>query len=329
MPPVRFLLIFLLLLAAPLRAFECSGKDLLSEMPLEQRLRLEARAGIAPYGEGLLWRATRGDTDLTIFGTFHTPHDGTQAQFDALLPRAMTADFSYFEMDHEDQTAFEKRAATDASIMFITQGPTLPDLLDDSDWQRLRAQMAERGMPSFMVAKFKPIFVSMMLGMSPCQMKLQKSGAKGIDARLSLALSKAGRETRSIEDSLTTMHILDAFDQAEQVAMIKLSLNLPLKPDDLQETMMRLYGKGRIAMLWEYARAMSIAYGGPTAKADFDKFEDVLLTRRNLNWVDEIEANATGHSVFIAVGAGHLPGKIGLLNLLAEQGYDIERLSLE
>jgi hypothetical protein len=111
--------------------------------------------------------------------------------------------------------------------------------------------------------------------------------------------------------------------------MIKLSLDLPIAPDDLQETMLRLYDKGRIAMLWESARAMSIEYGGPTATADFDKFEDVLLTQRNLKWIDEIEANATGHSVFIAVGAGHLPGKIGLLNLLAERGYQIEPLTLE
>ena len=325
---MRFLLALLLLLATPLRALDCSGTDLLPQMDTEARLKLEARAGIAPFPEGLFWRATKADTRLTIFGTYHVPHADTAAQFEALLPLAEAADFSWFEMDHDDQKAFEKRAATDASIMFITDGPTLPDLLPEDDWQRLRAAMAERGFPSFFTAKFKPIFVSMMLGISPCQAKAQKSGEAGIDARLSRALSDAGHDTRSIEDTMTTMRVLDAFSQEEQIAMIKLTLDLPISPDDLQETMLSLYRKGRISVLWEYGRALSIEYGGPTAESDFAIFERVLLSDRNRAWIDEIEAQAPGHDVFIAVGAGHLPGKTGLLNLLAQRGFAIEPLPL-
>lgn len=325
---MRFLPLLLFLLATPVRAFDCSGTDLLPHMATEDRLRLEARAGMAPYAEGLLWRATKGETDLTLFGTYHIPHDHTAAQFDALLPRARAAEFSYFEMSFDDLKAFEKRAATDASIMFITDGPTLPDLLAEADWQRLRARMADRGIPSFMTAKFKPIFISMMLGLSPCQIRAQSAGDKGIDERLARALAESGRDTRSIEDVMTTVHVLDSFSRAEQIGMIKLSLDLPLDPDDLQETMLQLYQKGRVSMLWEFGRSLSIEFGGPTAKQDFEKFEAVLLTERNRKWIAELEETAAGHTVFVAVGAGHLPGENGLLNLLAQRGYTIERLAL-
>ncbi|MDU8927264.1 TraB/GumN family protein [Alisedimentitalea sp. MJ-SS2] len=318
----------MLLLASPLRAFECGGNDLLPQMPTEDRLRLEARAGIAPYPEGLFWRATRGDTVLTIFGTYHIAHDRTDAQLDALLPHAQAADFSYFEMGYDDMQAFELRAKTDATVMFITDGPTLPEMLDETDWQRLRTLMSDRGMPSFMVAKVKPIFVSMFLGMSPCQFREQSKGTKGIDARLSEALADTGHETRSIEDPMTAVRVLDSFSQEEQVDMIKLSLDLPHDPDDLQTTLLNMYQAGKIALLWEYGRMLSIQHGGTTATEDFGKFEQVLLTRRNHEWIEEIEARAIGHEVFVAVGAGHLPGDDGILNLLSERGFAIERLSL-
>ncbi|MDQ2090202.1 TraB/GumN family protein [Marimonas arenosa] len=326
---MRFLLTFLFLLATPLHAFDCSGTDLLPQMPTEERLKLEARAGIAPYPEGLFWRATRGDTEFTLFGTYHIAHQATADQLDALLPHAQAAELSYFEMSYPDLQAFERRATTDASIMFITDGPTLPELLDEDDWQRLRAAMAERGIPSFMAAKFKPIFVSMMLGLSPCQIKAQTSGEKGIDERLSRALHETGQPGRSIEDVMTTVHVLDSFSEAEQIAMIKLSLDLPIDPDDLQETMLQLYLAGRVSLLWEFGRSLSIQYGGPTAEADFAKFEDVLLTKRNRAWVEELEANATGKKVFVAVGAGHLPGEIGLLRRLEQRGYTIAPLTLD
>ena len=319
---MRFLLFALLLLATPLRAFDCGGTDLLPSMPLEDRLRLEARAGIAPYPDGLFWRATKDGTELTIFGTYHVAHDRTAAQLEALLPHALAADFSYFEMSYDDLKAFEKRSTTDPTLMFTT-GPTLPELLSEHDWQRLRAAMADRGIPSFIAAKFKPIFVSMMLGFSPCRLKAQQAGDKGIDERLSRALHEAGRETRSIEDPMTAVNVLDAFSHDEQIAMVKLSLDLDLDPDDLQATMLSLYRQGRLSLLWEYGRALSLAYGGATADAEFARFETVLLTDRNRAWLAELLANATGHKVFIAVGAGHLPGQNGLLNLLAQEGFAI------
>ena len=326
---MRLLLALLLLLATPLRAFDCGGSDLLPNLPLEERLRLEARAGISPFPEGLFWQATRGDTTLTLFGTFHVSHEGTAAQLAALEPIGKAADFTFFEMNWPDLEAFQKRATTDASIMFITEGPTLPDMLPESEWQRLREAMALRGYPTFLTAKLKPIFVSMMLGFSPCQMKAQMQGEKGIDERLARALHDAGADTRSIEDSLTTARIFDRFSNAEQIAMLHLSLDLPYDPDDLQATMQKLYREGRIALLWEFGRALSIASGGATAEQDFAKFERILLTERNHAWIEAIEAQAPGKNVLVTVGAGHLPGKDGVLNLLREKGYTITPLTLE
>ena len=153
---MRFFLFFLLVLTSPARAFDCGGNDLLPGMDLAERLKLEARAGIAPYDKGLFWQATRGDTTLDIFGTYHLSHSMTSTHLETLLPFAKAADFSFFEMNTQDMEVFEQRAATDPTLMFIGDGPTLPELLEKSDWDRLRSAMSDRGIPSFMTAKFKP-----------------------------------------------------------------------------------------------------------------------------------------------------------------------------
>ncbi len=325
---MRFLTLLLLLLAAPLHAFECGGTNLLTTLEPTKLRALEQKAENTPFHTGIFWRATKGETELTIFGTYHFRHAQTDQQIAALLPFARAADTVWFEMNHDDLNRFEKLGTSDPSLMFITDGPTIPEIMDEADWQRLLTRAAALGIPFFMAAKFKPIFLAMMLGSSPCQMRAQALGDKGIDAKLARLLDAEGLDTRSIEDATTLMTLLDSFSPAEQVAMIKLSLDLPQDPDDLQATLLALYQEGKVALLWEYGRMLSLEHGGPSAESDFDRFEQALLTGRNRNWVETITTEVTGTHAFIAVGAGHLPGHNGLLNLLAESGFTIQRLTL-
>ncbi|MEO5908878.1 MAG: TraB/GumN family protein, partial [Ginsengibacter sp.] len=64
------------------------------------------------------------------------------------------------------------------------------------------------------------------------------------------------------------------------------------------------------------------------AKSEFgsDKYNDLLLNDRNKNWVKQLKEIMKKESVFVAVGAGHLIGEEGLINLLKTQGYKVEPL---
>lgn len=323
---VHSALVLLLLLAEPAKAFDCGGTNLFAQLPEDRRAAITARAEATPHPEGLLWKASRGDAMITIFGTYHIAHSMTLDHFEALEPIALAADLALFEMDAADKRRFESRMASDPSLVFIAQGPTIPELLPEEDWQDLRAMMAERGMPGFLAAKAKPIFLSTMLSLSPCQIRAQTQGARGIDAVLAEFLAKSNKPTASIEDPVTTMQVLDAFSREEQVAMLQLSIHLPLDPDDVQTTMLALYQTGQIGKLWEFGRDVSLEYGGPTAADDFAKFESALLTKRNEAWIDVLEAHAPGKTLFVAVGAGHLPGETGVLRLLEARGWQVERL---
>jgi len=50
---------------------------------------------------------------------------------------------------------------------------------------------------------------------------------------------------------------------------------------------------------------------------------NILVVNRNRRWAKAIPSLIASQSAFIAVGAGHLPGKRGLLQLLAETGYTV------
>ena len=51
----------------------------------------------------------------------------------------------------------------------------------------------------------------------------------------------------------------------------------------------------------------------------------LMIDQRNLNWLDDIENLIQYERAFIAVGMGHLGGEKGLINLLRQKGYTVER----
>ncbi len=315
-------------LAGPAAAL-CEGTDLIAEMPANTRAQLDAAVADTPHPTGLLWQAIRGDTRLTIFGTYHIRHDLTEAHAAALSPLIGDADVAYFEMNLTDKAKAQTAFGSDPSLMFITQGATLPDLLGEDDWQLFKSQMEARGFPGFMAAKMKPIWGSMMLGIGPCQARSGALNAEGIDMLLAKTAQAQGVPDLSLEDWRTVMTLTDAYDMDEQIEMLRLSFAFADDADDLQYTLLQRYLSGEVALVWEYSRYLSLRSGGDAAEEEFAQFEDLLLTRRNRAWVDLLLDQAVGKSVFLAAGAAHMPGETGVLRLLENEGFTVTPLPFD
>jgi len=50
-------------------------------------------------------------------------------------------------------------------------------------------------------------------------------------------------------------------------------------------------------------------------------YMDLLLYGRNRKWANQLATLLPGKSLLIAVGAAHLPGENGVIDLLRKQGY--------
>ena len=51
---------------------------------------------------------------------------------------------------------------------------------------------------------------------------------------------------------------------------------------------------------------------------------DALVKTRNLNWLEEMKSLLPTQSTLYVVGAGHLPGDAGMINLLRDAGYKVK-----
>ena len=54
--------------------------------------------------------------------------------------------------------------------------------------------------------------------------------------------------------------------------------------------------------------------------------QKALITDRNKNMADRIDLLMKKQSIFIAVGAAHLGGEEGLVNLLKRKGYTLKEI---
>ncbi|MEQ8921019.1 MAG: TraB/GumN family protein [Roseovarius sp.] len=319
----------ILLVVQPVAAIAlCEGKDLIDAMPEAERQAVQTRADATPYPEGLLWRAERGETEITIFGTYHFRHAETDAHLERLKPLIDAADAVYLEMSLEDQKGFQTEIARDPSIMFITEGETLPDLLGEADWQHFKAEMEARMIPGFMAAKFKPLWAAMMLGIGPCEARNGGLEGGGIDEMVGEYAAEQGLGTRSLEDFAEVLATLDTEPAEKQIEMIRMTLAWPGDANDMSYTIRERYLQQEVALMWEFSRAVSLKYGGPTAEEDFARLEEVFLTERNAAWVETLLAEVAGQNVVRAAGAGPLPGESGFLYLLEQEGCSVERLPL-
>jgi uncharacterized protein YbaP (TraB family) len=88
------------------------------------------------------------------------------------------------------------------------------------------------------------------------------------------------------------------------------------------------YKKEFDTMLVVYKTQQLETMGTLLNKSEFgsDNYEDLLLTTRNKNWVQQLKTIMKNESVLVAVGAGHLAGDKGLISLLRKEGYVVRPL---
>ncbi len=260
-------------------------------------------------GNTLLWEVSgNGLSKPTyLFGTFHLMCRSDIRFSPALRAAFGYADEVYMEMDMDDPSVL----LGGLLMMGMKGGKTLKDLYTADEYRKvysfykdtLRApiSMLERTKPYFLLALLYPRMMKCKQ-VSGVEEELVKM-AKGQDKKIS------GLETIEFQASV--------FDSIPyEVQARELLKNI----DSLQvyaayfDTMMRQYQQQQLASLeQQFGRS---EYG-------LEAYMPLLLDQRNARWVDRLRAFMPGKSLFVAVGAGHLVGEKGLVNLLKKQGFTL------
>ncbi|WP_426032817.1 TraB/GumN family protein [Cypionkella sp. TWP1-2-1b2] len=329
MRQILSIVIALLAITAPALA-ECKGQNLIADLSPQAQTALRAEAAKQPFAVGNLWLATKGAEKITLVGTYHFDDPRHATTLAALAPVLAKAKVLLVEAGPKEQESLKARMADDPSLIVNTDGPTLAEVLAPEDWQHLRAAASARGVPSFMVAKFRPWYVSVLLAMPPCSMDLAAM-PEGLDSQLIKAASARDLPVEALEPYDTLFSIFGGMSQPEQIDMITSALALEDKSADMAVTLADAYFAEEGRLIWEFSKLQSLQLPGFTperVEREFAVMEKLMMNDRNQSWIPVITAAAAKGPVLVAFGALHLSGDQGVLKLLQDDGYTITRLSL-
>lgn len=324
------LLCLSLLLPATAIAAPCSGTNLIAAMDADTRAVLEARVDATPYAAGNFWRASRGGSIVHLVGTYHFDDPRHDAIVTRLAPFISDAAAVLVEAGPDEQEKLNAEMVSRPDRIFIADGPTLPDRLEEADWQALLKAMTARGIPGFMAAKMQPWYVSMMLGIPPCAMEAMSAGTRGLDARIMERAEAEQIPIVALEPYDTVFALFDAMPEDVQLEMIRSALAVGDQAEDYSATLTDAYFAENVRLTWELGRHVSYELPGKThdeVDAELAVMEEALMNRRNRAWISVIETAAANGPIFVAFGALHMSGEQGVLSLLEQEGFTIERLA--
>ncbi|MFN8344021.1 MAG: TraB/GumN family protein [Spirosomataceae bacterium] len=259
--------------------------------------------------KALLWEISgKGLTKPSyLFGTIHLicpkdyfMTDSTKAAFDK-------AEQVYLELDMDDPTMMAKMMKT---AMF-SDGKKLKDYLKPEDITVLNDFLKQKtGMSLDMMNGMKPFTVMSMLYMSllDCQ-------PQSYEMNFTQMATKAKKEMLGLETVEFQMGVFDQIPYEKQAALLA---DMVRKKDASAKEF------GELVALYKAQDVEGLFKAMDESEWDFNGYEDLLLSNRNAAWVPVMEKAMQTKPTFFAVGAGHLGGKKGVLNLLKKQGYAIK-----
>ncbi|MEJ6477300.1 MAG: TraB/GumN family protein [Octadecabacter sp.] len=305
----------------------CSGDSLLDRLSQADRNYLGDVVADTPYERGLFWQATRGDQHITFVGTMHIYDPRLVPIRNRIQDDIANADLILLEMTQAEEAELQAELATNPARMFLTDGPSLIDLLDEQTWGMVAEAASARQIPPFLAAKFRPWYLAVTLAIPPCAMPDMVMGRRGLDHMILEDANTAGVPTQALEPWHTLFDVMEVGTLDEQIDMMRLGLLSPQINAEMFVAMLDGYFAGEVAQIWEmsglslqFIPDMDIA----VAEEMFAMTKQSLLIDRNRNWIPVIEAAALKHDrIVVAVGAAHLPGEVGVLRLLEREGWII------
>jgi uncharacterized protein len=306
---------------------ECVGSDLLANAPASVIERMERDAAAQPFPEGRFWEVEKDGKTSVLFGTFHSPDDDISSIPAPLADRIAASDRLLIEMTRPEEQRMQRAMLLNPGMIINPGGQSIRPYFTDEEWTQLGEAMARIGHSAETIALLQPWFVSMALAVPPCILMAQFEGKLILDRKIEALANEKGVEVGGLEEYEAVLDIFRDGTFEEQIEMLKLSLPMVDDGEDSLETMKRLYLEGKIWQVWALNAVLAEEHLSPEEVQEMmDEMLEALIKRRNLAWMDRIlPALAEGNTV-IAVGALHLPGEWGLLNLLTQEGFETRRL---
>lgn len=260
----------------------------------------------------LLWEVTGKDlTKPSYFlGTMHLlcPEDAFLSQ--SVLEVLNYTEKVYLEVDMDDMS----QMLSGMKSMQMRNGIKLSDLLTEAEIDNVKNYFVGRlPLPFDLVQNYKPMFLLAMIA----QQSLPCNAGGGTETLLMAEAKKLKKSIEGLETLAFQASIFDSIPYAHQAKALIEAISDSTNQKKQAMEMVSSYQQQ------DLDRILKLTEENNSGMADY---LDLFLFKRNKNWVEQFEKLAPGGSYLFAVGAGHLPGNEGVLELLRQKGYHLRPL---
>ncbi|MEO7802315.1 MAG: TraB/GumN family protein [Ginsengibacter sp.] len=256
----------------------------------------------------LLWKISgKNALPSYLYGTFHLLCK-EDIHFGAATDAAMAAVKEvYMELDLDDPGAM----LSGIMYMNMQDGKKLKDFYTEAEFKRVEDYFNDTlKTPLAMFQKIKPYFLAALLypKMLACE------DVSGVDQELSKKAKKNNTPITGLETVQFQASVFDSIPYEWQAKELLKNIDSARQYKIEFAKMVKAYTAHQLD-----AMESMVDSSGFTA----DKFDDILLKKRNLAWAEKLDSVMAATPVFIAVGAGHLIGEKGLIQLFRKKGFTV------
>ena len=242
-----------------------------------------------------------------VFGTFHILCKD-DIQFSANMQAALKASQQvYFEIDLDDPKN------TLGGMFFMNmKDKTLSDLYTVEELQKVKKFYKDSlKMNLSYFNKMKPMMLAALLypRMMPCKTP------SGVEIELMTIAKKEKKEILGFETIEFQSSIFDSIPYSVQAKDLLKSIDSMDKYKLYFNKMVQTYKNQQTDSLVAIVNDKTFTDG---------ENNDALLKNRNVNWVKQLKTILPKTNIFMAVGAAHLFGKDGLIDLLRKDGFTVK-----
>jgi uncharacterized protein YbaP (TraB family) len=264
-----------------------------------------------------LWQVEGANNRVYLLGTIHLLRESDYPLPTAIDTAYDDVDAIVMELDMDDLDPLATQAVVN-ELGLITDGRSLSDLLGAETYSEAAEYAAAATIPLAMLANAEPWYAAITIDMLLLT-RLGFDAALGIETQLLVKAQRDGKPVFGLETERQQMEILDGLSADAQKTLLMQTL---AESGDMLETL------DSVITAWRHGDTSSMEKELLDEMSEYPELLDSLVTRRNNNWVDQIEELLNDdENYLIAVGTMHLVGDIGVPAQLESRGYRITQAS--
>jgi uncharacterized protein YbaP (TraB family) len=266
-------------------------------------------AGSTTNGDALLWKVTTKSGKVShVFGTIHSD------------------DKRVLQLKPGVQAAFAGSERLLLEIVLTPEG--VMDMMarmyrrgNSELKQELPAALYAQAVEAFQARGLEEAWVNRLTvwGAALNLMMPQVSGLV-LDLQLQSEMQASGKPVLGLETVESQLAVFADLDQASQIQLLNISLGELKRLEQTTEKLIQYYLREDIAAI----AGMEQEFHAGENRAFMERLMNRLIDDRNQRMVKVMDEHLQAGQTFVAIGALHLPGKKGIVNLLRKAGYKVE-----